>query len=35
VTDPHPIYTELVAEQEAADVVRSEPTDENVPQEDH
>lgn len=34
MTDPHPIYTELVAEQEAADTARSDPTDENVQQDD-
>lgn len=34
MTDPHPIYTELVAEQEAADTARSEPTDEHTQQDD-
>jgi len=32
MTDPNPIYTELVAEQEAADMTRSEAIDE--PQQD-
>lgn len=34
MTDPHPIYTELVAEQEAADAARSDTTDETTQQDD-